>query len=277
MGRLMRQPVRAGWWRFLLAALLLAGLARPAAAQFDHAYAGWNTLLGKHVQWLPDGGASQVDYAGFRRERPAFRQVLGTLSAVTPAQFAGWTRAQQMAFLVNAYNAFTVELILGGPADLKSIKDLGSFLQSPWKNEFFRLLGDKRHLDWVEHERLRPDYRDPRIHFAVNCASIGCPALRDEAYVAGRLDAQLDDQTMRFLGDRSRNRVRNGRLEVSSIFKWYREDFERGDLGLKRLPDLFARHAERLSDDPATLAQLRAGTLTIEFLDYDWTLNDRRR
>ena len=265
-------------WLALLTALLLAGAARPAAAQFDHQYTAWNALLGQHVRWLPDNrGASQVDYAALRRDRAALQQVLAGFSAVTPTQFSGFSAPQQKAFLINAYNAFTVELILGGPANLRSIKDLGSLLQSPWKKPFFRLLGEQHHLDWIEHERLRPEHHDPRIHFAVNCASIGCPALRDEAYVASRLDAQLDDQTRRFLADRSRNRVRDGRLEVSSIFKWYREDFERGDLGLKRLPDLFARHADLLADDPALRAQLKAGTLPIDFLAYDWSLNDMQR
>jgi hypothetical protein len=265
-------------WLALLTALLLAGAARPAAAQFDHQYSAWNSLLGQHVRWLPENrGASQVDYAGFRRDRASLQQVLASLSAVTPAQFSGWSGPQQKAFLINAYNAFTVELILSGPTSLRSIKDLGSLLQSPWKKPFFRLLGEQRHLDWIEHERLRPEHRDWRIHFAVNCASIGCPALRDEAYVAGRLDAQLDDQTRRFLADRTRNRVRDGRLEVSSIFKWYREDFERGDLGLKRLQDLFAQHAELLVDDPALRAQVKSGALPIDFLAYDWLLNDRQR
>ena len=125
------------------------------------------------------------------------------MSAVPPAEFERWSREQQMAFLVNAYNAFTVELILTRWPDLKSIKDLGSLLQSPWKKKFFVLLGEERHLDWIEHEQLRPRYQDPRVHAAVNCASIGCPALRPEAFVAPRLDAQFDDGMQRFMSDRT--------------------------------------------------------------------------
>lgn len=257
----------------MLLLLILLFAAQPARAQFDHSHAAWDTLVKRHVSWLPDNRQSRVDYAAFKADRKALRQVLDTLSAVSQQTFDGWTGPQQMAFLVNAYNAYTVELILTKYPDLKSIKDLGWLLQSPWKKEFFTLLGEQRHLDWIEHERLRPVYKDYRVHGAVNCASIGCPALRDEAFVAARLDAQLDDGMRRFLADRTRNRIRDGRLEVSMIFKWFREDFEQGQFGIRRLEDLFARHAQALSDDPTWVARLQARALPIEFLDYDWSLN----
>lgn len=250
--------------------LLFAG---AAFAQFDASYAAWDGLLKKHVRWLPDNKQSRVDYAGFQADRAALKQVLDGMSAVSRSEFDGWSKPQQMAFLINAYNAFTVELILTKYPDLKSIKDLGSFIQSPWKKKFFRLLGDERHLDWIEHEQLRPLYADPRVHGAVNCASIGCPALRHEAFAAARLDAQLDDGMLRFMGDRTRNRVRDGRLEVSSIFKWFKEDFEKGHQGFQRLEDVFARYAAQLSDDPAEQARLKAKTMPVSHLDYDWSLN----
>ena len=177
-----------------------------------------------------------------------------------------------MAFLINAYNAFTVELILTRYPDLKSIKDLGSLLQSPWKKKFFTLLGEERHLDWIEHEQLRPRYDDPRVHAAVNCASIGCPALRDEAFTAARLEAQLDDGMRRFMGDRTRNRVAGGKLEVSTIFKWFREDFEKGQQGFQRSKTCsrVRRAAERRARRPA---RLRERALPLSYLDYDWSLN----
>jgi hypothetical protein len=250
---------------------LMAGSA--AWAQFDHSYAGWDRLAKKHVRWLPDNKQSRVDYAGLQAERGELKKVLDALSAVPRAEFDAWLAPQRMAFLINAYNAFTVELILTRYPELKSIKDLGSFVQSPWKKKFFRLLGDERHLDWIEHEQLRPLYADPRVHAAVNCASIGCPALRSEAFTAAKLDAQLDDGMQRFMGDRTRNRMQGGRLEVSAIFKWFREDFEQGHQGWSKLEDVFARYAVQLSDDAAEQAQLRAGTLPISHLDYDWSLN----
>ena len=259
--------------RSLLLVCLAWLAAGPAWAQFDHGYAGWDALVKKHVRWLPDGKQSRVDYAGFQADRAALKKVLESLSGVPKSEFDGWTAPQRLAFLVNAYNAYTVELILTKYPDLQSIKDLGSFVQSPWKKKFFRLLGEERHLDWIEHEQLRPLYAEPRVHAAVNCASIGCPALRDEAFTAAKLEAQLADGMARFLGDRTRNRVRAGRLEVSSIFKWFREDFEKGHQGYAKLEDVFAKHAAQLSDDPAEQARLRSGTLVPSFLDYDWSLN----
>jgi hypothetical protein len=260
--------------RHLLALAALA-VALPAHAQgaFDHGYAAWNALLKKHVKWLPDGKQSRVDYAAFKADRAALKAVLDAFSAVPKTAFDGWTREQRMAFLINAYNAFTVELILTKYPDLQSIKDLGSFVQSPWKKKFFVLLGEERHLDWIEHEQLRPLYHDPRVHAAVNCASIGCPALRDEAFAAAKLDAQLDDGMLRFMGDRTRNRVRNGKAEVSSIFKWFREDWEQGHRGFRRVEDLLALYAPQLSDDAAEQARLRERALPVTHLDYDWSLN----
>jgi hypothetical protein len=266
--------------RHAIACLLASPLAAPAVwaqSGFDHQYSAWNTLLKKHVRWLPDGKQSRVNYRGFATDRAALGEVLQSLSAVSKAQFDGFSKPQQMAFLINAYNAFTVELILTGYPKLKSIKDLGSVLQSPWKKKFFTLLGEQRHLDWVEHEQLRPTYAEPRIHAAVNCASIGCPALRDEAFTASALEAQLEDGMRRFMGDRTRNRVANGKAEISSIFKWFREDFEKGHLGFKRVEDMLARYAEQLSDLPAEQAALRQRGLAVAHLDYDWSLNDLGR
>jgi Protein of unknown function, DUF547 len=254
-------------------ALLLALCGGAAQARFDHGHTAWDALLKKHVRWLPDQTQSRADYAGLQAERAALQQVLTTLSAVPQAEFDGWTKAQRMAFLINAYNAFTVELILTKYPDLKSIKDLGSFIQSPWKKKFFRLLGQERHLDWIEHEQLRPLYAEPRVHAAVNCASIGCPALRPEAFAAATLEAQLEDGMRRFMADRTRNRVRDGRLEVSAIFKWFREDFEKGHRGWHRVEDVFASHASQLSDDAQAQAALRARSLPVGHLDYDWSLN----
>ena len=264
----------------------LAGLSLvwlPAAAQaqaagaLDHGYAAWDALLKKHVRWLPDNKQSRVDYKGFLADRAALRQVLAEWSGVTHASFGAFSREQQMAFLVNAYNGFTVELILTKYPDLKSIKDLGSIVQSAWKKKFFRLLDEERHLDWVEHEQLRPKYADPRIHAAVNCASIGCPALRHEAFTAAKLEAQLDDGMTRFMADRTRNRYANGRAEISLIFKWFREDFEKGHKGIKKMDDLLARYAEQLADAPADREKLKTGGVTITHLDYDWSLNDSAR
>lgn len=260
----------------ILAAAWLA-LAAQAAPAFDHAHAGWDALLRAHVAVASDGRASRVDYAALQAKRPALKAYLAELSAVAPAEYRSWTREQRLAFLVNAYNAFTVELVLTRYPDLKSIKDLGSLFQSPWKKDFFTLLGEPRSLDGVEHGLVRAPgaFDDPRIHFALNCASVGCPMLRNEAYVAARLDAQLDDAARRFLADRSRNRhdAAAGALRVSKIFDWYREDFEKGHRGIRSPAQFLAGYADLLADDAAARTAIREARLPLRFLDYDWTLN----
>ena len=250
----------------------LQAQARP----IDHRYPTWNVLTGKHVRWLPDQVQSRTNYAGFQADRVQLHAALAEMSAMTQTEFDQTSSTQQMAFLINAYNAFTVELILSKYPKLTSIKDLGSVFQSPWKKKFFVLLGAQRSLDWIENDMLRARYKDPRIHVGINCASIGCPALRAEAFVATKLDAQLDDSMQRFLADKTRNRYLDGKLEVSEIFKWFAQDFEQGNRDLHQVADLFARHAKQFSADPAVQAALRAKTVPISYLPYDWQLNDAR-
>jgi Protein of unknown function, DUF547 len=254
---------------------------RVAAAQtaFDHGHAAFDRLLAAHVAWRADGHASAVDYAGFARERAGLQAVLASYSAVSGVEYDRFSRDQRLAFLINAYNAFTIELILTRYPDLKSIKDLGSLFQSPWKKKFFRLLGEERTLDWIEHDMIRKPgaFDEPRIHFVVNCASIGCPALRPEAVTAARLDAQLQDSTRRFVGDPTRNRfdAGSGKLQVSKIFDWYGGDFAKGHRGIASLSQFFASHADLLATDPAARERIRQSAPPIEFLDYDWALNKR--
>lgn len=266
--------------RTIISIALFAGLmpAKVVFGQsFDHNYTAWEALLKKHVKWLPDNKQSRANYKGFAADRAELAKVLESLSSVTQSQFNGWSKEQQMAFLINAYNAFTVEVILTKYPDLKSIKELGLFNRGPWKNEFFTLLGAKRHLDWIEHEQLRPKYAEPRVHVAVNCASIGCPALFPEAFTAPKLETMLEDGMRRFLGDRTRNKYEGGKLQVSNIFKWFKEDFEKGHKGFAKLEDVFAKYADLLTTDETARNQIKAKTVSISHLDYDWSLNDAGR
>ncbi len=265
----------------LIAAYAMMARAGASFSQssggFDHQYAAWDVLLKKHVKWLPDNKQSRVNYKGFVADRAELKKVLDGMSAVPQAEFDKWSREQRMAFLINTYNAYTVELILTKYPDLKSIKDLGSFISPPWKKKFFTLLGEERNLDWIEHEQLRPKYADPRVHVGVNCASIGCPALPPEAFTPAKLDAQLEEGMARFMGDRTRNRYADGKLEVSQIFKWFKEDFEKGNRGFARLEDVFAKYADQLSSVPADREKLRAKNVSVTNLEYDWSLNDLGR
>ena len=213
-----------------------------------------------------------------KADRAALKAYLDNLSAVQQAEYGAWNKPQKLAFLLNAYNAFTVDLVLTGYPGIKSIKDLGSFISSPWKKKFFTLLGGQRSLDDVEHGLIRAPgaFDDPRIHMAANCASVGCPALRNEAYSGDKLDAQLEDGVARFLSDHTRNRfnAEASKLEVSKIFDWYGKDFAARAGSLEAW---LAKYAVKLSDEPKQQQIIRDSKAKIDFLDYDWALNDLKK
>jgi hypothetical protein len=263
--------------RKVLFVTLLSLLPLFPAQAFDQSHAQWDALTRKHVVWLPGGNASQADYKGFQADRQALRAYLNGLSSVSQADYDSWSKSQKLAFLINAYNAFTVELILTEYPKLKSIKDLGSVIRSPWKRKFFTLFGKEHGLDDIEQGMIRApgSFDEARIHMAANCASIGCPALRDEAYVADKLDTQLENSVVRFLSDRSRNRFnpQSGKLEVSKIFDWYAKDFSaRGG----SVESWLSAYADRLTDDSRQQQGIREKKVRLEYLDYDWTLNDKK-
>lgn len=258
----------------IMIALLLMLLPVSAQAQgFDHA--AWDGLLKRNVVLVRGGVASQVRYDGMARDRAALKTYLAGAGKVSRATFDGWSKPDQLAFLINVYNAATVELILTAYPNVKSIKDLGTLFQGPWAKPFVTLFGGTVSLDAIEHGMIRGSgrYNDPRIHFAVNCASIGCPALGRAAFRGATLDAQLDAAAKGFLADHTRNRVQGDGVAVSSIFKWYRGDFEKGWRGAKTLPAFFALYADSLGLSPAAAAKAKAGQLSVSFLDYNWQLN----
>ncbi|MEO1082369.1 MAG: DUF547 domain-containing protein [Pseudomonadota bacterium] len=261
---------------FALLMLVLLILGRPALA-IEASTQSWDELLQACVHDINDGASTAVDYDCFAARRDELRRYLDSLSQVDAETFASRPRDDRLAFLINAYNAWTVELILTEWPDLDSIRDLGGLFSSPWKKEFIPLLGTTLSLDDIEHGMIRKagSYDEPRIHFAVNCASIGCPALRREAYRGDRLEEQLEDQTLRFLGDRSRNRLRNERLEITSLFKWYGDDFSAGWRGAEDLRAFLGLYANALGLDDAAGRDLESGDLKLRFLDYDWSLNRR--
>lgn len=262
-------------FRMLLSAtLILISSVGAASERFDQTHGEWNSLLKAHVSWIDNGVASTVDYDGFAKDEKALDRYLGSLSAVSLQTLDGWPEEQRLAFLINAYNAFTVKLILNHYPGLESIRDIGNIFQSPWSRSFFTLLGKERSLDELEHEMIREWFNEPRIHMAVNCASVGCPALAASAYTGDSLDAQLDKAVERFLSDSTRNRYLSvtNRYEVSSIFDWYGDDWNRdsGYPGGVRafLNEHIGLMAQAKVPDKATLNKAE-----IKFLDYDWALN----
>jgi hypothetical protein len=251
--------------------VLSFGFAGPGFAAdspgFDHAHSGWATVLKKGVS--AKGRTTQVDYKGLKAEPSALISYLRTLEAVTQAEYDAFTEAQKLAFLINAYNALTVKLIVDH-YPVKSIKDIGSVFSSAWKQKFFTLLGQKRDLDNIEHDMIRKNFNEPRIHFSIVCASVGCPALRAEPFVAARLESQLESSTHDFISDPSRNRYLSDSktLEISSIFDWYDGDF------VKKFGSLESFLADRITDDPAQRKIIREKKAKIRYLDYDWSLNE---
>ena len=242
-------------------------------AEFDHSL--WDSLLSRNVVSLNQGLSTQVDYDAMLDERAQLQDYLGNLSKINKQDFDTWLETEQLAFLINAYNAWTLELVLTRYPELDSIKDLGSLFRSPFSIEFIPLFGETVSLDYIEHELIRgPDgYGDPRIHFAVNCASIGCPALRGEAYRGTDLEQQLEEATVLFLSDRSRNRMEGNNLLVSKIFDWYEEDFESGWRSAASVSEFLALFATALDLSPQTTARLQANDIRIRNLKYNWDLN----
>lgn len=244
---------------FTGASIILLSILSTDAAEFDHGHEAFSAILREHVH-----GAS-FDYGALKKNSSPLEHYLGSLGAVGKKEFDGWTETQQIAFLINLYNAATLKLVIDH-YPVKSIKDIGGLFSTPWKQDVVSLFGEKTTLDHVEHGLLRKDYREPRVHFAVNCASVGCPNLRAEAFRAEVLDRQLDEQARTFLADSSRNRVEGGVLYLSPIFDWFSEDFTRsGSVADYVAP--FLPEADR--------KVVASGNPKVKFTDYDWSLNDR--
>ena len=257
-----------------LSFLMLLISSMPAQAAFDTTHKQWNDLLKQYVHWNAKATSTSVNYEGFIKDRVKLNAYLKTLSSLSRQEYAKWPLAEQQAFLINAYNAYTIDLVLTRYPELTSINDFGGVFSSPWKQKFFILLGEKRSLDDVEQTLLRGDkrYQEPRIHFAINCASIGCPALRDEAFTSTKLGSQLEDQTIRFLSDRSRNRFdpRTNTFTVSKIFDWYSEDFDKHAGGVQ---SFLVRYADKIKMPAADAIYVKQEKFKLDYFNYDWSLN----
>lgn len=233
--------------------------------EFDHQHEAWTRWLGKYAK--VQGPVTLVGYKAARAEKSSLDAYTASLAAVSKAQYESFSQPQRLAFLINAYNAFTVKLLLDNEP-VSSIKDLGGLFSSPWKKKFFKLFGEEYSLDQIEHETIRKQFAEPRIHMALVCASKGCPQLRGEAFVSEKLETQLEEQVRSFLSDRERNRwdPKTGKLYVSKIFDWYGEDF------LKKDGSVGAFLAPRMGSTPQEQESIRKAK--ISFLDYDWSLNE---
>ncbi|MFT4710018.1 MAG: hypothetical protein ACI9D0_000624 [Bacteroidia bacterium] len=234
---------------------------------FDQQHQLLSELLGQYV--TPGG----VRYADLSKDTDKLNRYLAMVQSITPVELETWTRNQRYAFWINTYNAHILALIVDN-YPLDSIRDLGgAVFGKVWDLELIPMgahnpdgSGDSLSLGDIEHEILRPEFRDARVHAAINCASESCPPLLAEAFVADKLEAQLSGAMAAFLQDPSRNRIDPvaGALELSSIFDWFAEDFELEDAGIR---NYVSRHAGLSSTE--WIAEASLG-----YLDYSWALND---
>ena len=250
-------------------ALLILLCLNCIASEFDHSHNIYDKLLKRHVYWTNEGHASQVDYAGLKKDKAHLDLYIETLKSVTKAQFNEFSKDEQLSFLINTYNAYTLSWVIEKHTTINTIKNLGTLFRSPWKNKRFQIFGERVSLDYIEHDliRERGKYDDARIHMAVNCAAVGCPALRPEAFIPSNLSKQLSDNTTRFITDPSRNIFTPEVFSLSKIFKWYRSDFE---LGSKSVIDWLRVHHPTLERE---ILKSKEKEIKIKYLDYDWSLN----
>ena len=241
----------------LLSCFSIMGLVTGSRAAQEMDNRIYAELLGKYVK---DG---LVDYQEFKNEEARLDRYLRVLEYTDAKSLS---RDGQFAFYINAYNSWTIKLILTGYPGVTSIKDLGSFFSGPWKKKICRINGEVISLDRIEHGILRPRFRDPRVHFAINCAARSCPPLGSDPYQGAILDQQLDKMASAFINDPSRNRLEGNTLYVSKIFDWFEEDFN-GDIVGFILKYAKGGLKKRLESNK--------GDIVIKYLDYDWSLNGK--
>tara|TARA_R110002072_G_scaffold534_7_gene4130 strand:+ start:35403 stop:36317 length:915 start_codon:yes stop_codon:yes gene_type:complete len=238
----------------------------------------WDDIVKRHVTFNKDKTSSTINYSKVNIN--SLKKYTSALLSVSKANLDLKSVPFQKAYYFNLYNALTVELIVEN-LPLKSIKELGSgfpLFQSPWKRKFFKLFGEMSHLDRIEHVLVRSNekLKDPLVHFAFNCASIGCPALLNKAFTEKNVEDLLQLATRNFLKDRSRNYFKDNTLYVSSIFKWYEEDFEQGLRGVNSLKDFFKMYSSSVTDNKRDKEIINSKNYKIKFTDYNWNLNDTK-
>lgn len=245
-------PMRARRLKAIVGGLFLAA---ASAFGFDHSHANFAVVLSQHVT------NGLVNYRALKEKPGELQAYLAQMDAVAEAEFKAWSREDQLAFLINLYNASVLKLIIQH-YPVKSIKNIGGWLGRVWDVDVVPLFGKVTGLGYLEHELIRK-YNEPRIHFALVCGARGCPELRTEPYTATNLNAQLADQGRRFLRDRSKNHVnaRTQTIYLSPIFKWFADDFK-------------AHSGTVFKFVQSYRPELQPGPWKIRYTDYDWSLND---
>lgn len=214
----------------------------------------WSNLLKKYVD-----EKGKVNYDGFIKDSTELSAYLDLVSHNPPNK--NWTEQTQLSYWINAYNAFTIKLIIDN-YPLKSIKEIGGglpMINSPWDIKFFKIGNVPFDLNTIEHEILRKKFDEPRIHFAINCASSSCPKLRNEAYSEQKLESQLEDQADDFINNSRKNSINELETKVSKIFDWFKSDFTRNT----DLVSFISRYNASINAENK-----------VEYLEYNWNLNN---
>ncbi|GAB4342772.1 MAG: DUF547 domain-containing protein [Candidatus Abyssubacteria bacterium] len=246
-------------------------------------YEDYAAVLQNHVN-----EEGMVNYDSLKENREKLDAFATEVATLKPETYDAWTDAQKIAFWINTYNALTLQVIINhypikpGFFGALLYPD-NSIRQIPgvWDRITFPVMGEKMTLDEIEHDTLRANFNEPRIHMALVCAAMGCPPLRREPYLGDALDEQLDDQTRRFLKDPEKFRIDpvDGRVYLSSIFKWFGQDFVK----TYGAHEKFKGHSESERAvlnfvsayvDEKLAEFLTTGDYEIEYLDYDWSLNE---
>ena len=247
----------------LLVAFLIVLLpsASRGAELFDQTHARFARVLAAVVK------DARVDYAKLKAAPAELDAYLGAVASVPAAEFEDWRESDRLALLLNLYNAQTLRLIIDH-YPLKSIRSIGFLPGAAWRELNVRFGGQTNSLEHLEHEVIRVEYLEPRIHFSLVCAAIGCPPLRSEPFVGARLNEQLDDQARQFLASREKNRfdAAKNTLYLSPIFKWYAGDFIAPAGSVANYVKPFLPEAQRT-------ALVDPGKVKVKFTDYDWSLN----
>jgi hypothetical protein len=247
---------------------IIATLLPAIAFCFDHTHAQWNIVLKASVKL--DGKQSLINYALVKKKHSAqLNAYLAGLSGLAKSDFQKFNDDQKLAFLINAYNAFTVKLIVDN-YPLKSIKDIGSIFKGPWSQKFFKLFGKDTTLDNIEHDIIRKQFpKEPRIHFAVNCASFGCPNLAADAFTVNNLEKLLAAGTQSFVNDSAKNyyHASEKTLFLSPIFKWYGSDF---DKNFGTVQNFVAAIMKVSTTDREVIKK----DVEIKWTKYSWKLNE---
>lgn len=235
---------------------------------FAAEHSSWQKFLNLY---LKDG---LVNYSAVQANPALFNTVVSQLENVKKEEYDRWSQDEKKAFWINAYNIEAIKLILDHYPLKRSLGiqalryPANSIQQIPdvWNQKALTILGKKVSLNYIENEILRKEFQDPRIHFAIVCASLGCPVLSDESYVSDRLDSQLNDAVAKFMQDRKKfdYDARNNTFYLSPIFKWFKEDFEKAGGSIAFIKKYIPQD-KKLPD-----------SAKIQWLEYDWSLNEQK-